>query len=445
LALVTPVIERPETHDEIDHFEITTKPHEEMETTMKHHGRTGRRPTGIVTTLCVAALLLAACGDDDDDDAAATEPTTPASAAQSTAAVESTPATAAGSAPGATPAPAATAEDTATTGTAGGAAWDETIAAANGEGELEVWSVLNPTHNANVEAAFEAAFPDIDVTITQYGPPDIATRVDAEQDAGVGTVDVLLSTDRIWHAQHLADGYFQEITGPDVLAADELVRDGAEPTTDGVPIASQALYDDNTRLITSFGAWGYAWNTDAVESEPTFEQLFADDTYAGGRLGMNDPNTNPVNTVLFGKLNERYPGLFERLGELSPTLYPSSGPAAEALGAGAVDAILAISEAAAATAPTAGFAFDENFPALASPVYAEVLASSTTPRAAQVFTNWLMTTEGQEAWAAGYASVLPDISTASLSSADVEVLDAEAVDPAQRQQWLDELNAALGR
>ncbi|MDI9979599.1 extracellular solute-binding protein [Rhodococcus sp. IEGM 1307] len=324
------------------------------------------------------------------------------------------------------------------------ASWADVVKAADTEGQLEVWSVLNPAHNAAVEAAFEKAYPSIDLTIAQYGPPEISTRVDAEQQAGVGTVDVLLSTDRMWHEKHLKDGYFQKIVGPDALAADELLRNGAAPTTDGVPKATQTLYDDDTRLITSFAAWGYAWNTDAVNPAPSFESLFADDTYKG-RIGMNDPNVNSVNAVLFGRLNERYPGLFERLGELRPTLYASSGPASEALGAGAVDAVLAISGSAVAPVKKAGFAFDSQFPALASPLYGEVLASSESPNASQLFVNWLMTPEGQEAWSAGYASVLPNISTANNSASGIEVFEAESVDPKKVAAWQDELNVALGR
>ncbi|WP_081607423.1 extracellular solute-binding protein [Rhodococcus triatomae] len=372
--------------------------------TTTHRNKLVSRLTRAAAVLCIAPLALSACGDYSGGGGSAA---------------------AAGRGPE--------------------ASWGDIVKTADTEGQLEVWSVLSPSHNAAVEAAFEKAYPSIDLSISQYGPPDISTRVDAEHQAGVGTVDVLLTTDRLWHEKHLADGYFQKIVGPDVKAADELVRDGAEPSTDGAPKATQALYDGDTRVITLFAAWGYAWNTDAVSTPPSFEALFTDDTYKGGRLGMNDPNVNSVNTVLFGRLNERYPGLFERLGELRPTLYASSGPASEALGAGAVDAVLAISGAAVAPVKKAGFAFDDSFPALASPLYGSVLASSDSPNASQLFVNWLMTKEGQEAWSDGFASVLPNISTANNSAAGVEVFEAETVDPAQVAAWRAELNAALGR
>lgn len=371
---------------------------------MNRHSSFGGRMARLGVMLCVVPLALAACGNYDANAGGGSS--------QSTKAPESS--------------------------------WDDVVKTADSEGQLEVWSVLSPAHNAEVEAAFEKAYPNIDLTITQYGPPEIGTRVDAEHQAGVGSVDVLLSTDRMWHEKHLADGYFQKIVGPDALAADALLRDGAQPSTDGTPTTTQALYDDDTRLTTLFAAWGYAWNTDAVKNAPSFESLFTDDTFKG-RIGMNDPNVNSVNTVLFGRLNERYPGLFQRLGELRPTLYASSGPASEALGAGAVDAVLAISGAAVAPVKKAGFGFDSKFPALASPVYAEVLSSSDSPNASQLFVNWLMTQEGQEAWSSGFASVLPNISTANNSAAGVEVFEAETVDPAQVAEWRDQLNEALGR
>ncbi|GAA1826639.1 hypothetical protein GCM10009836_00280 [Pseudonocardia ailaonensis] len=366
-----------------------------------------RRVARAVAAVCVLPLAIVACGDYSGGGSGSS---TPASAAAG---------------------PAAT--------------WPDVLKAADTEGKLEVWSVLSPAHNDLVKAAFEKAYPKIDLSITQYGPPEISTRVDAEHQAGVGSVDVLLSTDRMWHGKHLADGYFQKIVGPDAAAANTQLLAGAQPSTDGAPKASQALYDNDTRLITLFAAWGYAWNTDAVKSPPpSFDALFSGDTYKG-KIGMNDPNTNSVNTVLFGKLSERYPDLFQRLGALKPTLYASSGPASEALGAGAVDAVLAISGAAVAPVKKAGFAFDSKFPALATPLYAEVLASSQSPNASQVFTNWLMTPEGQAAWASGYASVLPNIPTANNSAAGVEVFEAETVDPKQVAAWRDQLNAALGR
>lgn len=324
------------------------------------------------------------------------------------------------------------------------ASWTDVLSAANSEGQVEVWSALNPAHNAAVETAFEKANPKIDLTIAAYAPSDITTRVDAEQQAGVGTVDVVLNTDRIWHSNHLTDGYFQTITGPDVAAANDSALNGSQPSDDGTPKATQLLYDGNTRLITSFAAWGYAWNTDAVAGEPTFESLFSTDTFKG-RLGINDPTSNTVVTVLYGKLNERYPGLFDRLGELNPTLYALSGPASEALGAGAVDAVLAISGAATAPVKKAGFAFDTKFPALATPLYGEVLASSDSPNAAQVFTNWLSTADGQTAWADGYTSILPNIPTSLTPSAGIEVFEAETADPKQITTWRDELNDVLGR
>ncbi len=393
----------------------------------KYRTRAFRRPAKLAAVVCAASLAFVACGDDDDAGPATTAPSPATDAPADTGASSS-------SAP----------DGTEGSSSADDAAWEEVLAAANEEGEIEVWSVLNTEHMAKVEAAFESAYPEIDLVSASLSPPDIDTRVDAEQASGVGTVDVLLHTDRVWHQAHVADGYFAEIIAPEAFAADEALRNGKPPTADGAPVATQVLYDDNTRLINLVGPWGYAWNADAVDGDPTFESLFADDTYKD-RIGIIDPANSPINVVLYGIYNERYPGFFDRLGELNVTLFPRAGAVGEALAAGAIDVAPGISGGAVVDKPNLGFAFDEGFPVPATAVYSEVLASSESPNAAQVFVNWLMTPEGQEVWCEGYGSVLPDISTAFVSMADVEMFDAEAIDPAEVEATMAALNKALGR
>ncbi len=399
---------------------------------MNQRIRTRRRLSGLAAVIGAASLVVAACGDDDDT--------------SSTAATSGAPAATTTQAPATTTASSETTDGPADTQgsatTAGDDEWQKALEAANAEGELEVWSVLNSKVMGQVEEAFETAYPEIDLTVASYSPPDVAARVDAEQASGISTVDVLMSIDRKWHALHMPDGYFAEIIGPDALAADELVRNGAPPRTDGAPVATQALYDDNTRLIVLLGPYGYAWNTDAVDKIESFESIIADDTFKG-RIGIYDPNIGGNRPAHFSLLQDRYPGLFERLGALDPMIYSANGTMAEALAAGAVDVAFPMTEGAVAELPNVDFAFDTNFPPLATTQYAEVLASSESPNAAQVFVNWLMTPDGQETLCAGYASVLPNIPTASLSASDIFVF--EEFDPDRTAEILAELNAALGR
>lgn len=328
----------------------------------------------------------------------------------------------------------------ATTGSNG--AWDAVVAAAKREGSVQVWSVLNPSHDADTKAAFEAAYPGINLTFTSYTPAEIETRVDAEHAAHAASVDVLLNIYRTYHAEHMTEDYWKTITGPDVLSADKLLRNGAPDATDNTPVNTEALYYDDTLLITLFGPWGYAWNKDSVKTQPTFASIFQTNQFKNA-IGMLDPNLGGNTVTLLNKLNTRYPGMWSQLGKLHPTYYESAGTMSQALAAGAVDVALTITEGAVASSPNLGFAYDNRFPVLATTLYAEVLASAKSPNAAQVFVDWLMTTSGQTAWCKGYASVLPNISSASLSATSVEVF--EAYPKAQASSILTQVNAALGR
>ncbi|WP_193749523.1 type 2 periplasmic-binding domain-containing protein [Rhodococcus triatomae] len=323
--------------------------------------------------------------------------------------------------------------------------WDEVLEAANSEGQLTVWTVQNAAVNKNLKEAFEKEFPEIDIDFAQYTPADLFPKVEAEQGIGASSADVLVQTDRFWHAQHYNEGWFNPIIGPEVLKADELVRNGSEPTVDGVTISNQLLYENNTRALSLYSPWGYAWNTSTTPSKPTFEDLFQTDTFHGA-IGVFDPDTSPINVEFINKLNERYPSLISRLGDLDPVIFTLGGAVSGALAAGDIDAALGISQTAVAGKPNVGFAYDTNFPALATPVYAELLAKSPHPNAAQVFLNWALSVDGQKAWSRDAGSVRPDGAGANaLSSRDIEIFESEGLNEAGLVEDRAMLNKAYGR
>jgi iron(III) transport system substrate-binding protein len=322
------------------------------------------------------------------------------------------------------------------------AAWEKIINAANKEANLNILSVLNTAHDNTTAAGFTSNYPGINVTFSTLTPAELEAKVNAEHAAHIGTVDVVFNIDRLWHAQSLAQGYFKTIIGPDVVAADALVRHGAPPSTTNVPVASQALYYNDTLLTTLIAPWGYGWNKDVIHGKPSFESLFQTDKYKG-RFGMLDPNQGANTVTLLSLLKKRYPDLWTRLGQLNPTFFETAGPLVQAMAAGAVDVALTTTAGATDPYPNLGFAFDSKHKALATTLYAEVMATAPNPNAAQLFVDWVMTKTGQSYWCSGYDSVLPNISTTTGSAIDTVFF--EAYPAAEAAKDLAQLNAILHR
>jgi len=319
--------------------------------------------------------------------------------------------------------------------------WDAIVAAAEQEGQLQVWAELGTGVAEAVQEAFKQDYPEIEITVTSILPPNLTQRVDAEQAADQATVDVVLQTNRGWRDAHAKDDYFAPIVGPDIVAADEQLRDGAAPVTSGAPIPTQVLYNDNKSVAAFFGPYGYAWNSEALDSPPeSFESLFADDTYRD-RIGMNAPDASATTTGLYVLISERYPDVFTQLGELNPTYFPNGSSLVQAMTAGAVDVAFTLNPSIAGE--NTGFAFDDEFPIPATAVFGEIISAAPNPNAAQLFANWLAT--------AGASAVLDEqtfipiapVSDGDLSITDVEIYEEPPADEVKAAQ--DRINADLGR
>lgn len=318
--------------------------------------------------------------------------------------------------------------------------WGAVVTAAKQEGHVQVWSAIQGTLNDEFKAAFEQEYPGIEVTVTTFTPSDITQKVDAEHATGQASADFLIQTDRGWHAKVAAQGYFTAISGPDAVAADQLLRDGAPVLTDGRTVASQVLYEDDTLAVINYSGLGYSWNTEAVSEQPDFESLFASDTYKG-RIGIVAPDSSLGIQNAYAAWVDRYPTMFERIGQLNPSVYPTGIALAQAMAAGAVDVGFPSTVSVAAQTKNLGFAYD--LPAPAQPRFGEIMGAAANPNAAQVFANWLLTPEAQ-ALAVKKAGALPVTPVeGALTADDVVVYDVAA--SAKLSATIAEINAALGR
>ena len=338
------------------------------------------------------AGAAAACGSDDDSTsstdstvAVATEPTEadtvvttaqtdpPESSAAPSTAVETT--------------PEETAADT--------SSLDDLIAAANEEGALMIYSEMAPTALENISAAFEAAYPEIDVEFVRDIHPNLAPPLEIEISSGQGVGDVFITTNTPWFESKTGTGAFLPLEGS------ELAGEGAfDPS-------SYVKNDDY--LITGGTINVFAWNTEEVpEGIDDLEDLL--DPAFDGRIGLPDP-VAPVNVEWYTWFEEKSGITLEELAELHPRIYPGAVPLNEGLGSGeiavtpyAFPTIVGPSQAAGApvdfAVPTGDF--------WGAQYNAAVPSSAPHPAAAMLFLNFAVTPEAQAVLNDQAAAVVPD-------------------------------------
>lgn len=306
--------------------------------------------------------------------------------------------------------------------------WDAVTSAARDEGAVQVYSAGTPKQNDAVKAAFEAAHPNIAVTMVRLASQQLTQRADAEQSGGADNgADVVIHTDIGWFERHSAQpGFFHPLMGPSIRtpALASLVSEGA------------------LTVVPSAGVLGFAWNTQSINHRLALPGLVADPTLRG-RIGVYDFGLNDVFALQFKHYEDAYGEQFLRsLAALQPRYYPSTVPMAQALGARQIDVALPMVGTATTDLPVE-MAYEQR--PLAIPFRAAVAGWAQNPNAAELFTDFLMSPAGQEAWAAGSVSALPNIGSALFNTSQVELADVTAYDRAFYDSYVAKLNAIFGR
>lgn len=347
--------------------------HVAHERTDRGRGRL-RACLGPFLAFLLLAMFVAACGDDSDDSAAT-----------------------------ATTDPASQGDDETTTSEAADD-WQQTLNAANEEGEVVVYSVGVPTANDALVEAFEDAYPDISVELVGLKENENVQRLEAEYDSGSTGGDVTINTGvNFLEEKSAEEGWFVELLGPDVEAA--------RP--------NDPFDFDNRTILTVLAPFGFGWNSNEVDSPPDFEDLAGEEFR--GRLGLYDPTSSPFSVLYYRALEENFgEDLFRQLAANEPRYYPSVVPLAQAAGAGEVNAIDALTR----TAITPDLPVEIGF--IDSPPSAAIFAAATdfgeNPNAAQVFINYMMSQDGQEVWADGQVAMIDGISTAEFTVEEVTII-----------------------
>lgn len=148
-------------------------------------------------------------------------------------------------------------------------------AIANGETELNIISGL-PEDMQPVFDAFEAAFPEISISVTSLIGAPLVAQLQAERESGQYTTDVLHNPNGHLYSEFAEPYEVQSLTVPDALAGstDELVDPNGTYTSP---------------FVGFFGLGVFLPRAEEAGLVPTEWSDFADPEYAG-LIGMSDPN-----------------------------------------------------------------------------------------------------------------------------------------------------------
>lgn len=289
--------------------------------------------------------------------------------------------------------------------------WAEVVDAANEEGEVTVYGVMNPTYIELMPAAFQEEYPDITVTYVRLGPADLTARLDAEVAAGNAGADAIDNLDHPTFDAYADRGVLMPLAVPAL----------------GDPEYDRATFQRTPYVATaSDAAYAWAWNSDLLpEGISSWDDFLDIDTEL---VGVTDPSIGPTVTSLYQMIETPEQAGPEYLDKLmaagKPKIYPGSNPQVAALAAGEVSASLPVPAAVVALQKAAGAPVDYRLPADSPSIPNEiaVVKSAKNPNAALVYTNWVLSEAGQEVQAeSGFLAVrdgitqIVDVDGAALS------------------------------
>lgn len=290
--------------------------------------------------------------------------------------------------------------------------WNQLIADAKEEGSLLAYSAVPPDTNALIQAAFNEVYPDIDVEILRITTNELVPRFEAEMEGGAEGPDVLMGVEPTYNTDWAARGLLVPLVGPTIAAHPEVIL------------------DDGMTINPGGNVFGLAWNPAAVDGPITLEDLT--DPRFKGRIGGYDwvaTSTLGINAYYGELMGEEW---FEAIAANEPIFYTSVVQMAQDMAAGVIDATYVMVEPGIADLPLE-IAYFDNPPGYT--YLASASAAAEHPNAAQLFVDFAMTIEGQEAWAHQGVSALPGVEGAILDTSEVELLTAEWYEPELLDEW----------
>lgn len=273
--------------------------------------------------------------------------------------------------------------------------WDEVVAAANEEGSVTIYSTQAQPVLADLERAFEKAYPHIDLTVVRGVDSDLLFRVDIEARTGKGAGDVAVITDAAWMQAAADTDKAVEVIGPAFDAAEYRRADS---------VVGGKYFLEGAVVL------GFGWNTAAYPKGIRTAQDLLDPALKG-KVGIVTPATSPTYIDYYDHIEEHYGGreFLEQLAQNSPRIYPSSQPLGQALASGEIVAALMCNPMLPEQAAGAPVGWTAGPAVWGARWYGLALGSAPHPNAAQVLADFMVSRSGQQATSPGYGSVLPDI------------------------------------
>jgi iron(III) transport system substrate-binding protein len=303
--------------------------------------------------------------------------------------------------------------------------WDAVVAAADDEGSVLLYSSQNPIRLDALEAAFEKAYPNIDMEYVRGTDAEMNPKVEVENQTGKGSADVHMVTDAAWIETASESGqYSSELRGPDF---------------DAEAYNREENVINDSFFLTSAAVFAMGWNTDAVPDGFDSPQDMLTDEYAG-KIGVVNPQGIAAYVNFYQFYEDNFgPDFLEQLAELEPRIYPSALGIAQALTSGEIVAAPGVQPLVAEKDSGAPVDWKLPDPAWGTPWYSHVLSAAPHPNAAQVLADFMVTPEGQTALNTGYASVLGEGDGAVADASEVELPDSAELTPekvsAYQQEW----------
>lgn len=264
---------------------------------------------------------------------------------------------------------------------AGAETWEDVVKAANDEGQLLLYSTRADLDNADLVAAFNRKYPDIQVQAVRLVGGAMIARVNEELAAKALAGDVLLHAEFQWADEQAKKDNLIKPDGPSV----SLWEGSARPIDDGY-------------VVVTAEPWVIGWNTNLVKSDPTDWDSLLKDTSHAGRVGLNEVSGLTV-AIWYDFIEKKKPGYWDTFAALKPRIYPNSAPLTAGLSSGEIawspySLPSSIRPLAANGAPIKWVVPASGTWALERA--AMVLKDAPHPNAARVFMDFMMSQEGQQ-------------------------------------------------
>ncbi len=264
--------------------------------------------------------------------------------------------------------------------------------AALAEGSVTLYGSPTAQQFANVTAAFNAVYPNIQVSYTSLQPPQAVPQVESELSSKGHSADILLQAATTLYQLEPLDNVVAPYVSPYASAFPKNVSDPLQQSTPVIELA-----------------FGWAYNTKMISasSVPTTMAQVANSQFKG-EVVMDDPTTGTAFTQYWASLanalgnNTVYTFLHDLKNATSPTIVPTTTSCMNDVAQGLFAICVGGYMQEAAPDIQAGqplkFLNITGLPLMLTPSSAAILKGALHPNAAKLLVDFMASPAGQAAW-----------------------------------------------